>query len=160
MPTRRIPLVLLLALTVAACSSDSPTDNGNNGNNGNNNNNGGTFKNEVAGTVNGSQWTASNSIATRTDAGGLVILTFTAYGPNDSHISFGITNASVRTFSIDGGPVQADIKYADESYGKDENGSIKIDVLTTAGMKGSFTINAKSSSGESGTATCNFDVEF
>jgi len=158
MPTRRIPLVLLLALTVAACGDDSPTDNGNGG--GNNNTNDATFKNEVTATVNGNAWAATNTIATRTDAGGLVVLTFVAYGPDNSNITFGLASASVRKHTIDGGPVQAAIEYGGKTYGTGETGTITVDVLTAKGMKGSFSIDANTTKGEKGTATGSFDVEF
>ena len=148
----RYLLVLLLAFTVSACGDDAPTDDGGN-------NNGGTFKNETKGTVNGAEWSATNIIATRNDMGGLTVLTFTAHGAAESRISFGIANASVRAFTIDGGPVQADYRYQGKSF-KGNGGTITIEVLTDKGMRGSFTVSAATTGGETGSASGTFDVGF
>ena len=145
--------ILLIAFGVASCSDDAPT---------NNTGNGGTFKNEVSAMVNGATWTATSVIATRNDAGGLVILTFVAHGPNGSHIDFGIANASVKPFTIDGSSVQAAFEIGGKTFGHNQNatGSITVSELTTKGIKGSFDISAQTSSGEAGTATGSFEAAF
>lgn len=158
MPALRILLALFLLIGSAACGDDDgPTDN-DGGNN--NNNNGADFNNTVSGTINGDSWTATNMAATRNAAGGIVALTFVAYGTNASQITFGIAFGSAKTFTIDGTAVQAGFNYGGESYGENESGTITISTLTETGMKGTFTINAKTKEGEDGTATGSFDVAF
>ncbi len=153
----RFALPLLLIVSLAACSDDGPTDGNDDPNNNNNNN---EYADEVTATINGESWTATNVIATRTEASGIVALSFVAYGPDDSHISFGIAFASQKTHTIDGQAIQTDFDYAGESYGEKESGTITISNLSTEGMRGTFTINAETTDGESGTATGSFDIEF
>lgn len=155
MPALRIVLALFLLAAFVACGDDdNPSDN----NGGNNNTN--TFKNETTATINGNSWTATNMNATRNDAGGIIPLTFVAYGPDDSNVTFGIAFGSAKAHTIDGSAVQASFKYGGKSYGENETGTITITTLTDKGMKGTFTINAGTNGGEDGTATGSFDVAF
>lgn len=157
MPALRILLALFFLIGFAACGDDdSPTDS----DGGNNNNNGADFSNKVSGTINGDSWTATNAAATRNAAGGIVALTFVAYGTDASQITFGIAFGSAKAFTIDGAAVQAGFNYGGESYGENESGTVTVSTLTDKGMKGTFTINAKTKEGEAGTATGSFDVAF
>ena len=156
----RIPLVLFLLVALAACSDDSPAGNDDNNNNNNNNNNS-SFQDEVTATVNGDAWEATNYAATYTANGVVVAVTLTAFGPDNSNISFGIALASEKSHAIeDGSAVQASFEYNGVTYGDGETGTVNITSLSSEGMKGTFTINANSSTGQSGTATGEFDVSF
>lgn len=157
MPALRTLLALFFLVVFSACGGDddNPADN-----NGGDNNNTSGFKNEATATINGDAWTATNMIATRNAAGGIVALTFSAFGADESRIDFGIAFGSAKTFTIDGTVVQANFKYGEELYGENETGTITVGTLTEKGMKGTFTINAKTTGGDAGTATGSFDVAF
>ncbi|MEZ4785435.1 MAG: hypothetical protein R3F28_15350 [Candidatus Kapaibacterium sp.] len=120
-------LALLLLTSLVACSDDNPTDDGST----DDPNNSTEYKNEATAKINGTDWTATNIIATRNDAGGVTAITFTAFGANDSRISFGMAFGSVKEHTIDGQVVQADFKYEGKSYGEGESGTITITNLTS-----------------------------
>lgn len=151
---------LLAAILVASCSDDAPTNNpgGNNGGTGGS----GSFKNEASATVNGVQWSSTSVAATRNDGAGLVVITFVAYGANGSHLDLGLANASTKSFTIDGGVVQADFVYEGKSFGHNHNatGTIVVTELTTTGIRGTFDIAAQTSTGEAGTAVGSFEATF
>jgi hypothetical protein len=150
----RITRLAVLTALVACSSSSGPDDDDNNNNNG-------TFNNQASATINSTPWTSVTVLATRTAVQGIVAVTFVAHGASDTHVSFGIANASGGTYNlVDGGANQASFKFGGKSYGQGENGTIRIDQISATGMKGSFTINARTSAGESGSASGTFEARF
>ena len=154
----RLPLVLFLTFALFSCSDDGPTGNDDDGGN---NNNTSSFSDEVTATLNGDAWTASNYEAFRADNSAVLAVTLAAHGPGNSDVAFGVAFASEKTFTIEeGSGVEGSFEYEGVTYGSNETGTITISTLTSKGMKGSFTINAESSTGEKGTAVGTFDVSF
>lgn len=158
MPFLRTPLALILMLALVACSDDGPA--GNDDDDGNNNTNTTTFANKVTATINGDSWEAINILPTYAAGGGITGATMSAFGPNDSKISFGCALASQTTLTIDNQSVQADFDYEGVEYGFNTTGTISFDVLNEKGMKGSFSITSEDRDGNKGTANGNFDVPF
>ena len=157
MTIQRSVLILLCLCCIASCSDDNLTDEGANNNSNNTNTD---YTNEVTATINGVAWSAATIHATRNEAGGIVPVTLSGFGLKDSRITFGISFASVKAHTIDNQAVQAEFAYEGKSYDEEESGTITITDLTSKGMRGSFSINAETTDGESGTAIGNFDVEF
>lgn len=153
----RLSPALILAFALFSCGDDSPAGNGDDGGN----NTTTSFSDEVTATLNGDAWTASNYEAFRADNSSVLAVTLAAHGPENSGVAFGVAFASEKTFTIEeGSGVQASFEYDGMTYGSNETGTITISKLTNEGMKGSFTINAETSSGEKGTAVGTFDVSF
>ncbi len=150
---RMSALALAVAVPLFACSNSSGPDDDGDGN--------GSFSNQASATINSTSWSATSVLSNRVAAAGFVTITFVAHGPNDSHVSFGIANASVGTFSVaEGTANQADFKFGGKSYGQGESGTIRIDAITATGMRGSFTISAKTTQNENGSASGTFEAAF
>lgn len=156
MLTLRTALAMLCSIVIVSCGDDTPTNN-----NGGNNNNNTTFTSKASGTMAGNAWTATSVLPGRHTGGGFVIVSYAAHGDNNSQLSFGIANASVNTFTVaDATGNQASFSYGGKDYGENETGTITIQALTDKGMRGTFNITAKTSTGESATATGTFEAAF
>lgn len=148
-------LVLFLLCSFVACSDESPTDN-----DPDDNNNSTEYANEVTATLNGTEWSAVNIMATRNAAAGIVAVTCAAFGPNGSQVTFGIAFASEKEHVIDDQSVHGEFNTGEKRYDESDQGTITITNLTTEGMRGTFNITAETSDGEAGTAVGSFDVKF